>query len=337
MKFLYFTGNRAKPINVSHDQLPISQRDFHNKPENYIASKPLVNAVNVSLLLGQPLLITGEPGAGKTQLAYRVAWELGFDPPLKFETKSTSVAKDLFYYYDYLSRFHASQSKTYTDIIDYITYNALGIALLQANISNEIKELLPSNFNHNGPKRSLVLIDEIDKAPRDFPNDILNEIEHMYVKIPELQNKILSAPKEMTPIIIITSNSEKHLPDAFMRRCVYYHISFPSKDRLQEIAQVRLKELPLQTGQDKNRSAHFLNDAISLLFHLRSIPGLKKKPGIGELLLWIQIMLEISEADNPIMDDPESLVTSLSAMIKTQEDLEIAKGVVQQWQPERLI
>ncbi|ETR70821.1 MAG: ATPase-like protein [Candidatus Magnetoglobus multicellularis str. Araruama] len=265
-----------------------------------------------------------------------MAWELGFDPPLKFETKSTSVAKDLFYYYDYLSRFHATQSNTCADIVDYITYNALGIALIQANKASEIKAFIPNNYKHTGPKRSVVLIDEIDKAPRDFSNDILNEIENMYVKIPELQNKILSAPKAMNPLIFITSNSEKHLPDAFMRRCVYYHITFPDKDRLKTIVQQRLKEMPMQTGAAKKRSEHFLDDAISLLFYLRERVRLKKKPATGEMLVWIQTMLEISDEDNPVIDDSEALISSMSALIKSQDDLVIAEGAVQQWQEERL-
>jgi len=336
MKFPYFTGKRMKPETNAHSQLPIPQRDLQNKPEHYMASKRLVDAVNVALLLGQPLLLTGEPGTGKTQLAYRVAWELGFDPPWIFETKSTSVAKDLFYYYDYLSRFHATQTNTCTDVVDYITYNALGMALLQANKKEDIAGFIPENFDHSGPKRSIVLIDEIDKAPRDFPNDILNEIENMYVKIPELKNQTLFAPKALNPVVFITSNSEKHLPDAFMRRCVYYHISFPDKKRLKAIAQLRLKEIPLQTGHSRKRSDHFLEDAISLLFFLRDNAGLKKKPATGEMLVWIQTMLEISGADNPIMDDPETLKSSLSALIKSQDDLAIAEGAVQQWQPARL-
>ena len=328
MKFPYFTGKRKQPEKNASTQLPLLCNNFQNKPENYRASKRLVDAVNVALLLGQPLLVTGEPGTGKTQLAYRVAWELGFDPPLKFETKSTSAARDLFYYYDYLSRFHASQSNTCHDILEYITYNALGTALLLGNEKTDIKDFLPSHFHHTGPKRSIVLIDEIDKSPRDFPNDILNEIENMYVKIPELQNKPLTVPKNMSPIVIITSNSEKHLPDAFMRRCAYYHIPFPGKHRL--------KEMSMHNGRPENRSDHFLTDAIDLLFYLRDNAGLKKEPATGELLVWLQSLIEISDADNPILDDPESLVSSLSALIKTKGDLEIAEGVIQQWQPERL-
>jgi MoxR-like ATPase len=336
MKFPYFTGKRKQPEKEASTQLPPPRLDSQNKPENYQASKRLVDAVNVALLLGQPLLLTGEPGTGKTQLAYRVAWELGFDPPLKFETKSTSVARDLFYYYDYLSRFHALQSNTCADVLEYITYNALGTALLLGNKKADIKDFIPEHYQHTGPKRSIVLIDEIDKAPRDFPNDILNEIENMYVKIPELQNKTLTVPKHNSPVVIITSNSEKHLPDAFMRRCVYYHIPFPDKDRLKEIAQLRLKEMPMLTGTPKNRSDHFLTDAIELLFYLRDHAGLKKKPATGELLVWLQSLMEISGADHPILDDLESLLSSLSALIKTKDDLKTAEGAVKQWQPSRL-
>jgi len=337
MKFPYFTGERTKPEKNVSTQLPGSRLDIQNKPEHYKTSKRLADAVNVALLLGQPLLVTGEPGTGKTQLSYRVAWELGFNPPLKFETKSTSVAKDLFYYYDYLSRFHATQSHSCTTgALEYITYNALGKALLLANKKEDVLDFIGEQSSHDGPKRSIVLIDEIDKAPRDFPNDILNEIENMYVRIPELQNKSLTAPKDMSPIVIITSNSEKHLPDAFMRRCVYYHIPFPDKDRLKAIAIKRLKEIPMQTGASRKRSDHFLNDAIELLFHFRDETGMKKKPATGELLVWLQTLMQISGADNPIIDDSEALISSLSALIKTKDDLNIAEGTVNQWQPKRL-
>ncbi len=216
------------------------------RPERYLADQGLVDAVNVALVLGQPLLLTGEPGTGKTQLGYHLAWELGLGDPLKFETKSNSVSRDLFYSYNTLGRFHAAQTNEGSqNPIDYITYNALGRAILLTKSSLEVLSLLPPQFMHNGATRSVVLIDEVDKAPRDFPNDILNEIEGMYFRIPEFKNTLVEADPVLRPIVVITSNSEKHLPDAFLRRCIFYHIDFPDRDRLEAIVSAHFEASPL--------------------------------------------------------------------------------------------
>ena len=177
-----------------------------------------------------------------------MAEELGFGEPLKFETKSNSSSRDLFYYYDTVGRFHAAQTREDTaSPLDYITYNALGAAILRANEIDHVKDWLPPDFFHPGKSRSVVLIDEVDKAPRDFPNDILNEIEHLYFRVPELGNIQIRAPKDMQPLVVITSNSEKHLPDAFLRRCIFYHIAFPEqrsaqRDRRSTGRQIRIRQ-----------------------------------------------------------------------------------------------
>ena len=345
MKFPFFTGKRSTPEPKGRENLPWPKRNIQNRPEDYEAADDLIDAVNVALVLGQPLLVTGEPGSGKTQLAYRVAWELGFDEPLKFITKSSSVANDLFYKYDALSRLHAVQSysciqpgdqppeKICFDPVAYMTYNALGLALLRANNEKDVKSCLPEHFVHGGQRRSVVLIDEIDKAPRDFPNDILNEIENMAFRIPELGNVEISAPESMNPVIIITSNSEKHLPDAFLRRCVYYHVEFP-ENCLESIAQKRLAAFP---DLQMPHSQYFLSDAIELFLELRKpTTGLKKRPSTGEFLVWLQSLCRMSGTDNPIIDDSNRLAASLSAMIKSNEDLTISQGVIKEWQPGRI-
>jgi len=150
MNYPYYTGNpenhQKTPV-----ALPVSRRAGQEDPAGYLPDPALVDAVNVALLLGQPLLLTGEAGAGKTQLAYSVAWELGFAPPLKFETKSTSTARDLFYTYDTLSRFHAAQTgEGSNNSLDYLAYNALGLAILRANEEAEVKKYLPKDFSHGG-------------------------------------------------------------------------------------------------------------------------------------------------------------------------------------------
>jgi MoxR-like ATPase len=311
----------------SAERLPRSTRVDRPKPDAYLADPGLVDAVNVALLLGQPLLLTGEPGTGKTTFAASVAWKLSLDEPLKFETKSTSTASDLFYQYNALARFHAAQAGAgQTRTLDYITYHALGIAIIRANEESAVKEYLPDSFVHGGRRRSVVLVDEVDKAPRDFPNDILNEVEAMYFRVPELGGAVIAADREFQPILIVTSNSEKNLPDAFLRRCAYYHIPFPKRDRLAEIIQRRL-------GSSAEFVNPFLNDALDLFERLREpAAGLRKRPSVAELLSWLVALRELAPAvANPLVDVPGSAARTLSLLVKTAEDRELARPVVERW------
>ena len=141
-------------------ELPESLLEHHNDPVGYIADPGLIDAVNVALHLGQPLLVTGQPGTGKTQLAYSIAWELGLEPLLKFETKSTSVARDLFYTYDALGRFHAAQAGNGSDdVLDYLRFNALGLAIIRANEAQDVRHVVKDSAKLGKPCRSVVLID----------------------------------------------------------------------------------------------------------------------------------------------------------------------------------
>ena len=328
MEYPYFTGKRPSPVPDGYRWLQASSRAAESVPEHYNTEQGLVDAVNVALLMGQPLLLTGEPGTGKTQLAYRVAWELGFDPPLKFETKSDSVAKDLFYHYDALARFHAAQIRSPSlKTTDFITYNALGIAIIRSNGRDEFEhtDILPKHFDFGSCPRSVVLIDEIDKAPRDFPNDILNELEWLYFKIPELDNIILKAASGMEPVVIITSNSEKDLPDAFLRRCVFYHIQFPDPDRLKTIVENRLGDLVAN-------NQGMLADSLKMFEKLRSAGvGLMKKPATAELLAWLTALNRTKTTENPFADDQRAIEHSLGVLIKSRDDLSAAMQVVAEW------
>ncbi|NEQ42037.1 MAG: MoxR family ATPase [Leptolyngbya sp. SIOISBB] len=323
MKYPYYLGNVQKRRETPA-QLPISRRAQMLKPEHYKADQGLVDACNVAIILGQPLLLTGEPGTGKTMFAYSLAWQLGFDAPLKFETKSTSTAQDLFFIYDTLKQFQdAHGSVIDKGPLDYLTYQALGKAILFTRDPNDVQHVLPPGFQHPGRQRSVVLIDEVDKAPRDFPNDILNELEYLYFRVPELQNQEIEADSELQPIVIITSNSEKDLPEAFLRRCIYYHIPFPEEDRLKEIVTNRL-------GLYSAGSSDFLREALDLFFKLRKF-SLGKKPAVAELLGWMIALQEISDAENPL-SQPELALKTLSSLIKTTDiQTQKATEMVEEW------
>ena len=323
--FKLYQGS-GKTLNERNETLPEYEPFVRlNDPGDYIAEKGLSDAVNVALALGQPLLVTGEPGTGKTRLADSVAYELGV-PIFEFFTKSNSVATDLFYQYDALARFrdsHIPETREKTTE-DYITYQALGKAvfLTDPDISPaaDIETFLSkAGLEHQErPTRSVVLIDEIDKAPRDFPNDLLNEIEAMRFTVRETE-MTFTAKEAFRPILILTSNSEKDLPEAFLRRCVFYHISFPSETQLKEIVQRRFKDHPEFTPA-------FIENAIAHFFEIRKLT-LKKVPETAEFLSWLSILKSLSpEMENlRAPGQAELLALSYSVLAKTRDDLALLK------------
>ncbi len=282
-----------------------------NNPTLYFPSEGLKAAVNVALALGQPLLLTGEPGTGKTQLAYHVAHFFGLGEPLIFNAQTTSTATDLFYRYDALGHFQFSQNakidplsisaeKRLETVRPFVQFNALGAA---------IKEKKPV----------VVLIDEVDKAPRDFPNDLLAAIEKLSFKVPELNNEAYKTDPSVRPIIILTSNSEKNLPDAFLRRVIYFHIDFPDKAALTDI-------LIKKTGISQEK-------ATALVSHFQKTRdlGLKKKPATAEMLAWAVLLTSIGFPVEKLggtlsADEKTQLHTSYSVLAKTQEDLKMLKN-----------
>ena len=219
---------------------------------DFSVSNALEHAINTALALGRPLLVSGETGCGKTELGFAIARKLGIMRVRFFVVKSDSEAQRLFYEYDAIRRFHAAQSAPTnledekkggdaTDPRKFIRYHALGQAIIDASPPDLVRPLLPQRYElPQEPVRSVVIIDEIDKAPRDFPNDLLNEIDQLWFRVPELADWVTvpetpraKIPASLRPMIVITSNLERQLPDAFLRRCVFHHIKYPIEEEIQ--------------------------------------------------------------------------------------------------------
>lgn len=361
MNNTYFDGKVETPSN-NFNSLPIIQHDALTNPKDYRASKELAAAVNVALTLGMPLLLTGEPGCGKSELARRLAWELGFprsgnqsSAVLKYAVKSTTEARDLFYTFDTVGRFHAAQSSdgTSTEATNYIQYQALGLALLRAKgrnghfpvgtLSKEMLTSLPEAAH-----RSVVLIDEIDKAPRDVPNDILNEIEHLEFTIPELGGIRISLDADDAahkPVVIITSNSERDLPAAFLRRCVYYHVPFPPFESdghegvtVENIVNGRM-------GKRFESWSKLQREAIDLCRYIRRDQhGLNKPPSLAEILNWMSFLADVMSNGQDVsgedfgladLDQKACLLAIKTTLLKTRDDQDRAESLYQSWQTEQ--
>jgi len=314
--FHFYAGDGTTIAARGQSLRPFERIDSLDDPANYIAGKGLVDAVNVALALGQPLLVTGEPGTGKTQLAASIAFELGLPSPFVFHIKTTSTARDLFYRYDSLRHFHDAQfSKEELPIESYVAYEALGLAVLLSMSQAEADPYLPKHLKGKGPQRSVVLIDEVDKAPRDLPNDVLDEVEQLSFTVKET-GRTFRAEEAYKPILVLTSNSEKNLPDAFLRRCVFYHIPFPEKQRLKEIVQRRL-------SLNAQFTPALLDRALEHFEQIREL-SLKKKPATAELLSWLRVLDKTPLNLNDLQPGQfEALAFTYAILAKTNEDKEM--------------
>jgi len=255
---------------------------------SYIASDELRHAVNVAVALARPLLVRGEPGTGKTLLAENLASALHL-PLIRWHVKSTTKAKDGLYVYDTVARLHDSRfgdAANVRDIARYIKLGPLGEALA-------------------APSRVVLLIDEIDKADLEFPNDLLHELDVMRFRIDETGREIAAAER---PIVVITSNNEKELPDAFLRRCVFHYIQFPSRELMAEIVRVHHPDI----------TDRVLDNALEMFFGLRATPRLRKKPSTSELIDWI-CALKKAGVD---LTRVSGGIPFLGTLLKTEQDVE---------------
>ena len=255
--------------------------------DDYIASPPLIDAVNCAIALERPLLIKGEPGTGKTVLARHVAEALGM-PMLSWHIKSTSKAADGLYVYDTVQRLNDSRfgGGDVSDIRRYIKLGSLGESFAAA-------------------ERHVLLIDEIDKADLEFPNDLLRELDEMRFTIIETGDEIVARER---PVVLITSNNEKELPDAFLRRCIFHYIEFPDAKLMRQIIDVH----------HKNLDAKLLDQVLIKFYWLREQSELRKKPSTSELIDWISALVR----SGVTLDKIEAHIPFLGALLKKEQDVD---------------
>ncbi len=262
--------------------------------ERYIASRDLEVAVNAAVTLQRPLLVKGEPGTGKTVLAHEVAQSLGI-PLIEWHVKSTTKAQQGLYEYDAVSRLRDGQlgDERVRDISNYIVRGKLWDAF-------------------EAEKQVLVLIDEIDKADIEFPNDLLLELDRMQFFVYETRKTIAARHR---PIVIITSNNEKELPDAFLRRCFFHYIRFPDRETMEKIVQTHYPDIRKDLARE----------ALNVFFQIREVPGLKKKPATSELLDWLKLlMVEDLPPDALRSNEKHVVIPPLhGALLKNEQDVHL--------------
>ena len=267
--------------------------------DNYVATQDLMLAVNASITLARPLLVKGEPGTGKTMLAEEVAQALKM-PLLQWHVKSTTKAQQGLYEYDAVSRLRDSQlgDERVRDIHNYI-----------------VKGVLWQAFTAERPV--VLLIDEIDKADIEFPNDLLRELDRMEFYVYETRELVKARHR---PIVFITSNNEKELPDAFLRRCFFHYIKFPDRETMQSIIDVHFP----------NIKKALIREALEVFFELREIPGLKKKPSTSELLDWLKLLVaeDIPPEALRAKDQKAAIPPLHGALLKNEQDVHLFERLV---------
>ena len=270
-----------------------------NGTDRYVATGDLAVAVNAAVTLGRPLLVKGEPGTGKTMLAVEIARALG-RPLIEWHVKSTTKAQQGLYEYDAVARLRDSQlgDARVHDVANYI-------------LRGKLWEAFASDV------RPVLLIDEIDKADVEFPNDLLLELDRMEFFVYETKETVRAVTR---PIVIVTSNNEKELPDAFLRRCFFHYIRFPDADTMREIVDVHHPKL----------KKHLLERALQVFFDLREVPGLKKKPSTSELLDWIKLLVAEDIPPEALRsDDRKTAIPPLyGALLKNEQDVHLLEQLL---------
>jgi MoxR-like ATPase len=261
--------------------------------QDYVATEDLTVAVNAAVLLERPLLIKGEPGTGKTELAKQVASALGLEL-IEWNIKSTTKAQQGLYEYDAVSRLRDSQlgDERVRDVGNYIRKGKLWTAF-------------------EADQKVVLLIDEIDKADIEFPNDLLQELDKMAFHVYETGETVAAKNR---PVVIITSNNEKELPDAFLRRCFFHYISFPDQDTMRQIVKVHHPDIKEQ----------LLTTALTQFYEIREQQGLKKKPSTSEVLDWLKLLLAEDLSPEDLKRDAGNLLPKLhGALLKNEQDVQL--------------
>ena len=287
---------RSSPEALASRTVPRALSDHRLAAPRYQPSTELVDAVNVALALGAPLLVTGEPGTGKTQVAWYLAWHFGLDfatQVFPLNVRSSTTADDLLYRFDAVGYFRSAQTGQAAKQVDFVSRGPLWQA-----------------YSSGAP--SLVLIDEIDKAPRDFPNDILNVIDQHRFFVPEADTWIERPADAPPPIMIITSNSERRLPEPFLRRCVFHHIALTDELVRRAVA--------AHAGAWPELASHAVDAAVDRFFEMRRL-NLRKPPATSELLMWLAILNGLGATTQALQDAPARALPALSVLIKDADDL----------------
>ena len=344
---------KISPWQRGEDDIVESEQTFGH-PAGYITSTELAEAVNTSLILRKPLLLTGNPGTGKSELAERIAWEFNLGPVLRFEAQSLSEAGDLFYRFDLVGQMAAANLSKHTgrdaDIQPehFISFGPLGKAILRSAPEKRYEDLFRIAFPSYKtgelpkPRPTVVLIDEIDKASRDFPNDLLNGIERLEFRLRELHDRTVKVAddEDLKPIVIITSNSERDLPGPFLRRCTYFHIADPDINLLRDIVRNRVfPESSLVSGNGPQAPAlpKLYEDLLGFFVDHRKqqLSQFAYEPSASELIDWAKALKQGGKVNQQrgLAENLKWIRNSTSAVAKNKDDRERLLTALQAFKP----